>query len=1025
MSSRRFTELEEKNIKTGIVATGSGQSFNLDTRQFVDMERMPSFESGKISNDRYNSSVLSPVKMLEKNSCNCMHSELGEEGSTFDEMKIQTMYKMVEDIHVSVKGKDVVKKVLYLTNKQASLFDEKAMEKCIQALDLGEPKFVIILIQSHGILSVQKMSVSQMENTAEGEFKDAFAPTELGSQDAQVTETQLNLFMKSTILPLAKQTRALIFVHGADNCCLNTSLCNIAFAEQARLGKDCPFQVIGVLNVFTVHSKAACKEKKDMSSLAAQLAKGSKAWKRGMPFVDKALEVLSTKEGWKLHRSDVTPTASRIIAFEGLDAIPSADGDDYVINVTPRIAFESQFLRYWTKKVPSIAVQGFEIRDFKRLVEFSAQKIPLLYLDSRERAFSCKRPIIAQQTALSREINAFPKLPVSKLDSLVTNDDGCLTLASRLQLIDEAIAIYESQAERFISKGILEKYNSSTIAFFHSVLRLGSDPISKESAAPTLYEKIDELERIQASNRSTKNARVPPELVSKVVKFLQTRASYLLLLSRLARVEWWLNTDIKASDSTALDLTPEATKYRDSLIKMKETMEANELLLPDSKQQAKRSEEWLEYYEIFTSPHTYSGSIHDIEDLRRVISSVAKIDRLPSSNSYEALKTLQDAWDHIEEFHNVSWQYKYITKISYYVLLAIGIIITCVTLSSEKISLGTLHGAKYILIGLSFASTAVSAYIAYMNPAIRWQQLKAAALSLESEIWAFRTRTGKYRSRMEGIGEDFDRSADEQLAEYLMSTKANVLEAADIKNTTFYSRTLFRTGHSQHPPVGRDHDSILNTFDSWEDSASAQHHTVGRTNTFKTARVNGEFALIDLIAEMSGGNSRGPGGRNIVSTKDAYYEPTRPEEYIKFRLDKAVVFYRSRIPRYSRTLKAIQVLLILGSFAVGILSLVDLEDITVAVTIAAASLSAFLEFEGTNSKILRYSFTVSALCDLKAWWNSLPQIDKSLVANIDHLVGRCEDLIQREQQAWKSTSQTVKVMNKVSKGESEKTEDKA
>ena len=57
-----------------------------------------------------------------------------------DEMKIQTMYKMVEDCKVSVIGNEVVKRILYLTNKQAVLFDEVAMERCIQALDIGDPK---------------------------------------------------------------------------------------------------------------------------------------------------------------------------------------------------------------------------------------------------------------------------------------------------------------------------------------------------------------------------------------------------------------------------------------------------------------------------------------------------------------------------------------------------------------------------------------------------------------------------------------------------------------------------------------------------------------------------------------------------------------------------------------------------------------------------------------------------------------------------------------------------------------------
>jgi hypothetical protein len=50
------------------------------------------------------------------------------EDTNVDEMNIQTMYKMVDECRVKIMGREVSKKVLYLTNQQASLFDEDAME---------------------------------------------------------------------------------------------------------------------------------------------------------------------------------------------------------------------------------------------------------------------------------------------------------------------------------------------------------------------------------------------------------------------------------------------------------------------------------------------------------------------------------------------------------------------------------------------------------------------------------------------------------------------------------------------------------------------------------------------------------------------------------------------------------------------------------------------------------------------------------------------------------------------------------
>ena len=55
-----------------------------------------------------------------------------------------------------------------------------------------------------------------------------------------------------------------------------------------------------------------------------------------------------------------------------------------------------------------------------------------------------------------------------------------------------------------------------------------------------------------------------------------------------------------------------------------------------------------------------------------------------------------------------------------------------------------------------------------------------------------------------------------------------------------------------------------------------------------------------------------------------------------------------------------------------------------------------------------------SLYTLGFYRQTLPQIDRSVVNNIDRLVLSCEELLQREQQAWRATSQTVKMLKKQS-----------
>lgn len=85
----------------------------------------------------------------------------------------------------------------------------------------------------------------------------------------------------------------------------------------------------------------------------------------------------------------------------------------------------------------------------------------------------------------------------------------------------------------------------------------------------------------------------------------------------------------------------------------------------------------LKYYYV-TVPNIHffainSGSVFDLEDINRTISGVVRIDRLPKNNSMEALLSLQDAWDHVDSYHQMANFYKIVTKLSYGLLLLAGI----------------------------------------------------------------------------------------------------------------------------------------------------------------------------------------------------------------------------------------------------------------------------------------------------------------------------------------------------------------
>ncbi len=106
-----------------------------------------------------------------------------------------------------------------------------------------------------------------------------------------------------------------------------------------------------------------------------------------------------------------------------------------------------------------------------------------------------------------------------------------------------------------------------------------------------------------------------------------------------------------------------------------------------------------------------------------------KIDRLPKNNSLEALICLQDAWDQVDSYQKIADTYKIITKVSYIVLLVAGVLMSIIAITATLInktasveSSNTV--SQYIVLTISLVITAVTAYVNFKNPTLRWRQLR-------------------------------------------------------------------------------------------------------------------------------------------------------------------------------------------------------------------------------------------------------------------------------------------------------------
>jgi hypothetical protein len=335
------------------------------------------------------------------------------------------------------------------------------------------------------------------------------------------------------------------------------------------------------------------------------------------------------------------------------------------------------------------------------------------------------------------------------------------------------------------------------------------------------------------------------------------------------------------------------------------------------------------------------------------------------------------------------------------------------------------------------------AFVTFTNPSIKWEQLRTAALDIESNIWMFRTRASIYRDTDES-----GQLSDKLLGDILQEIKASVLEAADVKNTSFYSNDFNKNQHLQSPPplnineekkkvaaekekksmASNSNINVYNEMHNRDIEMGSNNETIRITESFIAPTITDcsletipdfkEFVkryhnyhdlgikLNDLIGFFKSNEGE---TKEII---DMHYEPIQPDMYIKYRVEVALEFYKSRIPSYSRTRNIAQTLIVSGAVGTGILAYAQQSRYATIISIITSSITAYLEFHGTNRKISRYSSISHSLQNVIVWWDTLPQIDRALVANIDKLVGTCEDLIQREREAWKSTSQTSKMLQK-------------
>ena len=932
-------------------------------------------------------SVGSPSKKERRDSI--MTDGQYQQLQELDDIKIKTMYQMVEDVEISTGGIAVAKKFLYLSNKQAASFNTTNMDNVLQALELPESHFVIRLVPS-----LKGMAENRAHKERHGKFVEkSNLPPLLNEDDRNRTEAQLILFVKHCILPVAMQTRALILCGGANDCSLSMAVQKVMGPILERMGSACPFTVIGMTFSFEVHAKAH----EANNTIAGQYAAESKTWSRRFGDIHSIL-ISRGQEIADMQQCDMNSACTHMILFESINV------ETQKIESKPRQSFENTFIESLVQKLPSIVIQAQSIdANVKTLADICRRKIPLLLLDSRERwplltpeenPGLCANPV----TALAQELSA---LQVPKEATGQTVPDK-VALAERL-LKEHLEALRKGEGG-----GCHEEWNASTLSFLRAIkdFKMYRRKNERPQRWMSLIDAIESEDEALKRNKGFAGVRNDhsddieekglADLYFELIQgsLVTTRVEQLKAYIK-SREPAWDTGGVKDGDGEGSGAADEGQPSDPKTDQGKRWLayyqeQAERIAKTGGRETRRNIDDWMAVYEILTSANCFSESIFDLKGISKIMSDVAKIDHLPDRHTREALTLIQHAWCNVDAYRSTASCYKVIAKLCYFLMLLIGIMVVAVGLvSSAEIEIwGYLIGSevgKYSIFALALANAVVAGLASFMNPAMRWHHLRSSALQQESEIWGLRTRTGKYREDRTVSS----RSVEKTFHQVLKSIEESTFQSADLRQTTFYSKS--KTKWSQH---GQNPDQRCCC---WKSCSCG-----GRTRNAKTA----------IMPVGSKDNTHHP--------FDNHHSPLRPDEYLKFRLQPVLSFYRGRLPRYSRSRTFTKVSSIIGSIGGSILAVFDLAGYTVVLVMVLSAIVAWSEFLGTEKKLNRYSTVVSGLSQIELWWTSLPEVERLSTRNIDTLVQSVEGQIRKERQGWRATSQSTKKLTEAiatSKGE--------
>eukprot|EP00933_Yihiella_yeosuensis_P005238 TRINITY_DN109717_c0_g1_i1.p1 TRINITY_DN109717_c0_g1~~TRINITY_DN109717_c0_g1_i1.p1 ORF type:complete len:1269 (-),score=306.07 TRINITY_DN109717_c0_g1_i1:84-3419(-) len=949
-----------------------------------------------------------------------------------DQMKVETMYNMVDEVKVNFREHRSTCRVLFLKNAQASAFSPKSMPRVRAALKLREPKMVIRLMPSRFGSHYWKQFPFFSGGRDGGRFPTKQI-SELSVDDRAEVEHRMTLLAKEILLPLAVRNHALVV--GFCDCSLMQTFIKVSGPLRRQMGENCPFQLLQFGYAYLYH---VASERKN--SYAWAFKSQCPSWQQASFKSALAARYGDDQAYWPHH--DFLDGQYATVVFECLDSLGNLLHD-------PADTFQNDFISSLALNLPVIGLQTYGVDKLTlcpAMADHVNRGMPLMLLDSRKREEEMPSTMDDVQEhlfamadelwkkgicdAYNISVMAFIK---SAIDFFANREQAAKDEDPKRQWIWQAIEHQKNKKQDLLTAASQddddeEGHVALVPEMFDQAVVKGTNFVMSYVGKNMEWESNHLSGRCGMAIEQLMQATDWPDLASRIDEhYLKLRGCAFHNYKRihnLMKEHPWVVLQDKGRDThegrykLTIDLDQVgATSFETgkNLITEMFMEEYGVCLKFDA---AKKREAvfvadedlWLAVYEILKSRHVYSGNLHHLGKVEKQLFNIARIDRLPEANSLEGLVLLRRAWTLCDVFVLTAWYYKRISKISYFIMLVLGVLIVAVTVAGSLYpDLLSENLQRNLLLGLALFGSFTTGLIARIEPYKKWMQLRGGALALEAEVWKYRTRSGDYSTvdSLNNVGrQQAERRAEAYFQETLLAVQETVLVSAGMKETSFYSAQTST-------------DDVFVNIKEFKDFKTKAEKKAASKSKVATAIADQKSAEMNLLADSHSGASQqaplhqmkhgqykgcsdlarpGPGD-------DTHHAPATPHEYIRWRLMPAMQFYQRRIPRYSRKQRIIQALLLLSSIATAALAALEYSKWTAIVASISGAIAAWHEYEGMSNKLERYSTVSCALMNVLMWWQSLPEVDQASVLNVEHLVGQTETLINSEHSAWLSDIQ--------------------